>query len=822
MPDIEYDSISMTDGDFREVLLKALNAAKQCEWGSMPWNFTNYPATLSAVNDVQDTDNTVWNIWASRDTYFNTRYWNSGYSYCCRIRQGFKLEVMPNKRACIVRAKSRVQQRGGGNTSITDALVDIWMIVAQDVNSIKFTSRHAQYGSGAEAYPFPMQQTLNFDNGGQISAGTPSTGYNAFKSDNNSLVTTTNALRKRNSDNGFNNLHLKGAHLAKLSAIRAHNSDYGWSWNGYDEPLSGHQFSAGFPQVTGDSNFCFLCQPERLPSGFPIFNLETATAAQVIAYLDTGKDEGSEDPFNPKDPVPVVITDYKTNFTLFATADVESQRNHFSLLGSNSQFNQYIDSLEYKYAVYAYNYSTAAGHSGSLINIANRQNPTVGWLQDRLTTGSTRSYLFYFSDYPATFDPLSGTSSNSSGGFIVNFSFKPAVALKQVVSSVYYHNMDTGAETPLSKDDDFREDGYRWTAPTGETFTILFRAIGLSDLRDRADTKYIQDNDEENGASGSDQTFAVGTGFGTYAISSDNFDTINRALWASKWTLVSQPDPIQAVISCVQIPFDNTAGTASPVFLGSKETEVVANKVNPVKSYTINSSVIINPIRGDFSDIYYSRVKIYLPFIGWKELPASEVISRSAYSAVGLDARVKTLTFKYIVDFITGDCRCIVMINGTERFFFDGTCGANVPMTSNNHQAAEAKSNQAKVAAGVSILGAVGSAMSGNYVTAGLGLVGAVASIPSMVPQYSYSASSSPSGYIESSMSRTIMVVVEAPVVQEPSSFSHKVGKPCQRNLTLGTLNGFTKCVNPNTSSINCTPEEHRMLQEILSSGVYL
>lgn len=561
-------------------------------------------------------------------------------------------------------------------------------------------------------------------------------------------------------------------------------------------------------------------QYKKLP--FPVFKIDDIDKA--IAYLNTGDDSGSIDPFDPNNPSVVEVTDYKTNHIVYISSD-STTINHFSVQGFNTQFNQ-NPILSGGYAEYVQLPGSQGTYdpeetSSEYFKYSFRQNPVVSFTKDKLTTSGQLGYLIcWFGDYPRGDTWIDYTHS---GIFEIKYGYKRGSAVRLFIDTVtYYPISPTSGGVNITSSKTAITDGYRYTASTGEHIDILFRHIGMDDINDRTDDGYPEIEDIEDNDTGSEQTFAVGAGFGTYKLSDENFQAVAFGLWETEgWLENMKQDPLQSVITCKQIPFDNSTGTASQIPLGSKLIETSSLKVNPVKTYSI-SGIYIAWERGDFTDIFYTQVHCYLPYIGWVDLPAKEVVSRQGKADVGLTQVLKRLTFKYIVDFITGDCRCVIAVNDTERWFFDGNCGADVPLTSNNASAAQYGKAKGVATTLMSAAGIVASLATENYVGAALGVAGVAGGLMNTVPQYSYSASSSPSGYVDACMNRKIMLVVEWPNVQESNGFAHKVGKPCMRNLSLSSLRGFTSCINPDTSSINCTEEEHRMIEAALTKGVYL
>lgn len=872
MPDIEYDSINMTDEETREVFLKVLNANKILDWPSVSWSFQNFPATLSAVNDVAEDENLVWNIWKMSDTHFNTRYYNSGYLYVSRVKQGFKMTVNSGKRACIVRAKARVQARSNGVIQTTDALIDMWMVIGKDSSSITLTSRHTQYGDGEEAYPTPMRQEIQWDGSGQISAGTPSVSGNPIKNFNNNLVDSTSALRTRSNDVALNNLNLKSTHLAKLTAIRAHNSHYGWSWNGSDITTSGQPMSGGFPQITGDYSVAYVFRPEQFPADMPVFDLNNCSAAGIWNYLDNGDDSEKEpDPFDPGNPVNPVVNSMNTDFKVFLDKKYELAGSTFGqrkviVNCYNEGFNRNRDLLSDYFRLHVIlgyydgtNLTTTDYYDSS-------QNPQL-WFpifpDDLGDSPSNRYYLIYCRFECLDSSYLGANAHSNSGLFEVKLKYDGSSKYGVKIDSCRYAYPGESTYTSLSKIvgsdsvEDYTTGGtytrtyykYPYTRSGmisyNENLFFYWGGITVEDISYPTDDDYKDKDDVEDETTGSDRTISIGNGMYTYCLTAGGAQDLNDFLWndlPTGWENVSI-DPVKCIISSSQIPFVNTGTSIGGVYVANKFCETSGSwTVNPMKSYNCGT-VTIPAINGNFTDITMTTIHLYLPYIGWQEIPASEVICRQSYLAQGVSSKTHRLSFKYLVDFVDGECRCIVSVDGTERWYFDGHCGIDMPFTSDNHAAAIANARKSAVggalkvagglfAVGVGVAGiAVSGGASASAIVGGVSAIGggvataastAVSDFPNAIPKYDYSASCSPSGVIESGMNNYIMVVVESPNAWYPSGYGHRIGYPCEQTLSLGSCSGFTKTRNIDVSGINCTETERAMIKELLDGGVYL
>lgn len=548
---------------------------------------------------------------------------------------------------------------------------------------------------------------------------------------------------------------------------------------------------------------------DELPA--PLFDYTQTT--DIIKYINTGDDSGAIDPFDIKNPEEKIITDYKTNFRVFLSAyENDRTKTHYTVVAYNSQ---YVNGEDFN-AEYEMNVYEGRQTGQPLVKLGSAKDnkyPTLSYY-NKLTPGVLYTNFMNFQD---TTNEV-GSSEKSSGYFGVTFTGKDNSAVKATVGSVTWSQSADGSGQQLSKTNIV--DGYRFTAPSGEYLEVIFRAIDLKDLNDG----YAGDPDNEDDQTGTDADFIAGGGYNTFSIDSAQFKTINDALWSTDWSTVFKSntiDPIKCVIGCKSIPFNANASSSAEIVIANLDTGVSANTVKPMKSISAGS-VLMPSFRKDFTDINLCKVHLYLPFIGWTDLPAAEVMSRAPYNDVGVEARPKRLAFKYLIDFVDGNCRCVVSVNGTERWYFDGNCAVDIPLTSDNHTGAISAAIRNGAAALLSVGAAVASYASSNAVGVVGGVLGAAQNAANTVPTYDYHASCSPSGYIEASMNNHIMIIIERPNIKLSDNYAHKVGRPCGLTLNLGSLHGFTKCTEVNLTGVNGTPEELAQIKAALERGVYL
>lgn len=287
----------------------------------------------------------------------------------------------------------------------------------------------------------------------------------------------------------------------------------------------------------------------------------------------------------------------------------------------------------------------------------------------------------------------------------------------------------------------------------------------------------------------------------TYAMTPTRLQQIGRVLWSDGFMdniqLVNN-SPIENIVSVKMFPF-SISGTDENIMLGNVSTGVNGAKVSNDYSYkkTIGSMSITKKYNSFLDYAPFTKLSIFLPFIGYKELDTDVYMGR-------------TLKVEYITDLVTGACKAILYADNIPTDDFDGSMGIDIPITG---------SNRAQVESGY-IMSAVGGGMqlaSGNIG----GAIGTV--LNGAMSKYSSTTKGNASPSCGAYQTRNIFVVYNRPSWQDLGAFNHTHGRMCNQSKLLNGLHGFTKVADGvDLSTIPCTEEERTMIKEYLTRGIYL
>lgn len=331
---------------------------------------------------------------------------------------------------------------------------------------------------------------------------------------------------------------------------------------------------------------------------------------------------------------------------------------------------------------------------------------------------------------------------------------------------------------------------------TGDTLTIDF-----------GDGKDSDDNYDSNSGENDEHSHTIGYDIGTsnltvcFELSVERLNNIASKLWSSDFfdnILLLNNSPIENILSCKLLPL-SLSGIESSVKIGNVDMGINGNRLNStVVRYNVgNISIPRVANMGFLNYAPYTTITIFLPFIGFKELNTSDVMGRN-------------ISVDYIVDVITGACKCCINVNNYQCYEYDGNCGIDIPLTSSNRSQVEMGYVQ-------SALGVVTNIGSGNYG----GAIGEA--ISGAVQQYHYNSNGSYSPSTGAYEDRTCFIIIDRPQYSEVSNFGHTKGYKCQLTKTIKNLNGFFKTTNNVDLSNISAPKfcKDKML-ELLSSGAYV
>ena len=305
---------------------------------------------------------------------------------------------------------------------------------------------------------------------------------------------------------------------------------------------------------------------------------------------------------------------------------------------------------------------------------------------------------------------------------------------------------------------------------------------------------------------------AADLGFITmYNPSAVQLKALSDFMWSGAFDLVTYKklfsDPMQSIIGLAIVPVQPSVGGSKTVKFGTIDSGITMNYLSTNYVQLDCGSVSVDKYVGCFMDNEpYTKISIYLPFIGIRQLSADDCIGRSLHVV-------------YNIDVLTGACACFIEVSGKGVLYsYNGSCITNVPLTAVNfsgaiQNAVSAIGSAIGIAAGMATGAAPVTAMS----IAGLATSAANTALNSK-PQVQRSGNLGGSAGIMSIM--TPYVIIERPRMSVPNKVEKFVGQTSNITMYLGDCKGFTMCDYVHLDNLNATSEEIVEIESMLKQGV--
>ena len=260
------------------------------------------------------------------------------------------------------------------------------------------------------------------------------------------------------------------------------------------------------------------------------------------------------------------------------------------------------------------------------------------------------------------------------------------------------------------------------------------------------------------------------------------------------------------------------AGTAVPKVGWVSMTESQAMNYTVQQYLEINlGSLTVSRAWGNYLDFApYTKISIYLPFIGERTLDTNDVMC-------------KTLNVRYHIDLLSGNCVAYVYVGGSIHYQFSGNCAYSIPISSAD--TANLFLQPLKAIAGMTLAGvgvATGNPMAmvaGNALGATIGSdengttitpPSAEISAPDVRKVDGLNANTGYMGTIRPYLS------IERVKPDINAGFGAEIGYQSNKFRTLGNLAGFTKVSEVHLEGITATTAELTQIEAMLKEGVII
>ena len=293
--------------------------------------------------------------------------------------------------------------------------------------------------------------------------------------------------------------------------------------------------------------------------------------------------------------------------------------------------------------------------------------------------------------------------------------------------------------------------------------------------------------------------------FTLYKVTLAQLKALSSKLWNPTTQLFAgfHTDPSQAIISLMAYPMDiDSASSNSDIVCGNTNCSPAQGKIISKLFHDKDLGTIQIPnYFNNFMDYSpYTKVSLYLPFIGIVQLDPDEVMGA-------------TIRLKYRVEVITGTCIASVEVTkgsmSAVLYQFTGSMGMSLPMSAGDFSRTYATL--------LSAIGTVAGGLTGNIpLTVASGSKFAsdlLGGKPSVVKAGGMSGNSSMCGNMSP------YVIIDRPVPDKPTNYEALRGVPTNRYISVSSLSGFVQLLDYRLEINEITDTEKVELDGILKQG---
>lgn len=303
---------------------------------------------------------------------------------------------------------------------------------------------------------------------------------------------------------------------------------------------------------------------------------------------------------------------------------------------------------------------------------------------------------------------------------------------------------------------------------------------------------------------------AIDTGFTSmYEISEPELQRLSKYMWSASFVENVKKffnNPNEIIVGLSIMPISPDTGNAKTIKAGGIDTGAVGNPLtSQYKLVSDLGSIKIDKKKKRRFLNYppYTKITAHLPYCGCHSIDVNDVMG-------------KTLTLAYMFDFLTGSCVAQISVDGKPKYFFGGSCGIQIPTSSEDFS----RIYNGIISAGAT-LGATLSTIATGGMTAPL-LLGSAGNMLSngmqMTPNVDYtSGNGSINGMLTS---QTAFLIIETPDEKIAEHQDRFTGRASYITKTLSDCSGYTKCFSVHLDNVPCMAQERAEIERQLLAGV--
>lgn len=263
-------------------------------------------------------------------------------------------------------------------------------------------------------------------------------------------------------------------------------------------------------------------------------------------------------------------------------------------------------------------------------------------------------------------------------------------------------------------------------------------------------------------------------------------------------------NPMDAIIGLSSYPFDIPTSGYKEIKVGGIGTGVASNTAGN-QYISINCGTVpIGKYWGAYLDYSpYSKIEIYLPFIGIRELSMDDVQNSN-------------LGVIYHIDIVSGSCVAFVTSNGNIMYQFTGVCGEQIPVTSADHN----NLINTGISIAGSVIGGIASGGIGGAVVGGAMSTSVANAVSNSKPHIARAGSIS--GNVSMMSKLKPYVIITRPNQCKAGGQNAFSGYPIYATYKLANLKGYTEVDSIHLERVPATDSERGEIETLLQGGVIL
>lgn len=295
----------------------------------------------------------------------------------------------------------------------------------------------------------------------------------------------------------------------------------------------------------------------------------------------------------------------------------------------------------------------------------------------------------------------------------------------------------------------------------------------------------------------------------SYATSNDMFTLYNPSgggdltnlanfLWSNTWSVDTFKkifaNPMDCILGLMVMPQLGAAVSTKVMNIGNISSGVTLHYfISQFYDFDCGTFKIEEYYNSYLDYSPYTKVNIFLPFIGDHQLNTDEVMN-------------KTIGVKYRFDIGTGDCIAFITVDGSVLYSFSGNCAARLPISGNNWNG---------------LIPAITGAVAGiGGMAAGVPALGAASALAVTSMKETISHSGSLSGSPGLMGVQTPYLIISRPRQVLPINQNSYTGYPSFITESLGSLSGYTEVEACHIEHVPATGAELEEIERLLKGGV--